>query len=88
MNNSFIYALPEFRDDERNPIYILIEPSIVREFSKIEEGKLIMYPNDWKYLKSYIVKVTLTDTLNSTNATFKLTVTNSAPYFERGGPKG
>lgn len=88
LNNSFIYPLPEFRDDERNPIYILLEPAILYEFTKIEDGKLIMYPNDWKYLKSYKVKVVLTDTLNSTNATFRLKVTNSPPYFNRGGPKG
>lgn len=41
-----------------------------------------MYPNDWKYLDTYIVTVKLTDALNYTKSTFKLTVTNSAPYFE------
>lgn len=63
--------LPEFRDDQRNHIFILIEPSIVKEFTKVEDdGKLIIFPNDWKYLKTHLVTVILTDTLNSTNSSF------------------
>ncbi len=33
------------------------------------------------------VTVILTDTLNSTNATFKVKVTNSEPYFESDKPQ-
>lgn len=47
-NNSFSYKLPEFKDDEGNPIYVIIQPNSVSDFIKEDKGFLIIYPTNWK----------------------------------------
>ncbi len=75
--------LPRFRDNESNPIFIVIgAPVNVREVIKV------VYPNKlnitswkWMHVGSYIINITLTDTQKSNRYQFKLTIFNEAPSF-------
>jgi hypothetical protein len=79
LNRSNDYVLPEFRDDENNPIIITLMPKYINEFVKVDEDSLIIYPKDWKYLGSHTINLTLSDSINTTSKTFILVITNTAP---------
>ena len=64
-------------------VQIKVFPLTALSFIKVNEKSLTIYPNQWKQLGVHDLVVVLTDTnLNSVDYKFKLTVTNSAPYFK------
>lgn len=60
-----------------------VYPVTALSFITVSNQTLIIYPNLWKQQTVHDLKIVLTDgNANSVNYEFKLTVTNSAPYFK------
>jgi hypothetical protein len=62
---------------------VKVYPATALSFITVTNQTLIIYPNLWKQQTVHDLKIVLTDgNANSVNYEFKLTVTNSAPYFK------
>jgi hypothetical protein len=62
---------------------VKVYPVTALSFITVSYQTLIIYPNLWKQQTVHDLKIVLTDgNANSDNYEFKLTVTNSAPYFK------
>jgi hypothetical protein len=90
-NLTYRFQLPPSKDDEGNTITLLLSsvPTGILKFSEIhccsgEEGEeyIDIWANDWRWFGNYELKVVLTDgNKESFGHSFKLTMTNTAPYF-------
>lgn len=88
LNTSYLITLPPFKDNESNPIFIYASAPPPLDINEIIQ---IVYPNKlnitawkWAHCGTYLVNITLTDTINSTTYAFKMTVFNEAPMFQSG----
>jgi hypothetical protein len=82
-NNTYVFSIPEFKDDERNQVTAVIDsiPAGKLDFAKIIDNKIIEFtPNKWSYFKDYDLQIKLIDgNMQSLPYKFKLKMTNSAP---------
>lgn len=88
-NNSFTYTLPPFKDDESNPIFVIVNgPPLVSQFISIKYDNITFYPELWSMVDEFDLEIILTDTnMNSTTFPIKLTVVNMPPFFIFEEPK-
>ena len=87
LNTTYLYGLPEFKDDERNSVTVKLAPAYVYQFIQVRGDFLYYFPTKWEHLKVHKISIDLFDgNLKSKISTFKLTVTNSAPYFRQSLP--
>jgi hypothetical protein len=82
-NSTYVFSIPEFKDDERNQVTAVIDsiPAGKLYFAKIIDNKFIEFtPNKWSYFKDYDLQIKLIDgNMQSLPYKFKLKMTNSAP---------
>lgn len=89
LNNTFEYLVPNYTDPEGNIVKLKVVTkgnySLKNPFHYIQGDVLVFNPRTWAYLGSYNLSLELSDSVNATYYPFRLTITNSAPYFS--GPK-
>ncbi len=82
-NNTSEYILPQFVDDESNPIkyYLLSSPPVDLFISKTYD-RFFINPTIWQQIGKYKIQLILSDLLaNSSSYNFTITVINTAPKF-------
>jgi hypothetical protein len=64
LNNTLIYSLPEIKDDESNPVTVMILPAEAQPFITIDQDlfHITFYPNLWDYLKDWDLTIIIDDT--------------------------
>jgi hypothetical protein len=69
-NWTYIYMLPAYADPEGSPVFISLSstPSTnINNFVTIQSDRLIINPTNWKYLQTYHVTISLSDSQLATN---------------------
>ena len=84
LNKEIRHPLPQFKDDENNPVTVVqILPPFIT-FDPVENLYIMRPTNPMLHLGNFLIKGALTDSRLSTIFQFSITVTNKPPVFTGG----